>query len=221
MTKRIVVFGRPPEPGVVKTRLAVAVGPVAAARVYGVLLEHTLRQALATGLPTTLALAEPLVAPARWQPPLGVELAAQAAGDLGRRMAAAFQVQFSNGSDAVVLVGSDIPLLSTTTLRGAAAACERAPVVLGPTVDGGYYLVGQAAPGVDMFTGVPWSTSRTMDSTRACLAALGTPYEELPALRDLDTARDLEAALADAALDPCLGRELEDAVRGGIDRDGG
>jgi glycosyltransferase A (GT-A) superfamily protein (DUF2064 family) len=133
-------------------------------------------------------------------------------------MADTFRVQFSTGSDAVVLVGSDIPLLNTTTLRGAATACGRVPVVLGPTLDGGYYLVGQAAPGVDMFTGVPWSTSRTMDSTRARLAALGTPYDELPVLRDLDTARDLEATLADATLDPCLGRELEDAVRGGSGR---
>jgi rSAM/selenodomain-associated transferase 1 len=221
MTTRIVVFGRPPEPGVVKTRLAAAVGAVAAARVYGVLLEHTVRQALATGLPTTLALAEPLPAPGGWRSPAGVELTVQATGDLGRRMADAFRVQFATGSDVVVLVGSDIPLLTATTLREASAACARTPVVLGPTMDGGYYLVAQAAPGVDMFTGVPWSTSWTMDSTRARLAALAAPFQELSALRDLDTSRDLEATLADTALDPHLRCELEAAVRGGVDGKGG
>jgi rSAM/selenodomain-associated transferase 1 len=212
VTTKVVVFGRLPEQGRVKTRLASVVGVEAAARVYRAVLEHTLREAVATGLPATLALAEPPPKEMEWGPPAGVAVQVQAAGDLGTRMARAFAAQFSSGADAVVLVGSDIPLLTGAVLLEAASACARVAVVLGPTLDGGYYLVGQAAPGLDIFTGVPWSSSETLASTRARLAAHAVPHEELSALRDLDTREDLDATLGDPTLDPRLRLEIEAAV---------
>jgi uncharacterized protein len=213
VTTRIVVFGRMPEQGRVKTRLAAAVGTAAAARVYRAVLEHTLREAVATGQPATLTLAEPPPATPAWGPLAGVTVDVQAAGDIGTRMAHAFAVHFAAGADAVVLVGSDIPLLTRVVLLAAASVVARLAVVLGPTLDGGYYLVGQKAPGMDIFTKVPWSSAETMATTRARLAASGVAHGELAALRDLDTREDLDATLADPALDPRLRLEIQAALR--------
>lgn len=215
MRNRVVVFGRVPEPGRVKTRLAAAIGAGVAARVYRAVLEHALGEAIATGWPVTVALAEPSSPEFDGWVPGGVDVELQVGGDLGTRMANAFTAHFRGGDDVVVLVGSDLPLLDETLMREAAMACERVPVVLGPAADGGYYLVAQRAPGLEIFSGTPWSVSETLATTRARLRALGSPHEELRMLRDLDTRADLEAFLADSTLDHALRREIEAALAAG------
>jgi len=212
MTAEVVVFARPPVPGRVKTRLAQDLGPEAATAVYRALLDHTLEQARVSGLAVALALTEPLEPGSSWVPPAGVTVVLQAPGDLGTRMRRAFTERFLLGSAAVLLVGSDLPELSPTRLQEAAAALGRAPVVLGPAADGGYWLVGQRAPGVDLFAGVPWSSPRTLAATRARLRALGVVHQELATLRDLDTQADLRTALAAPALAGELRRRLVAAL---------
>lgn len=209
MSAEIVVFGREPVPGRVKTRLARALGAESAAAVYAVLLRHTLDESLGTGLPVTLALAEP--SSGAYRPPVGVRLAVQIPGTLGERLAAAFADRFAGGATAVVLVGSDVPRLARHHLLGAAAACTDVPVALGPSPDGGYWVVAQRAPGIDLFSGVPWSAPGTLEATRARLRHLGVAWRELELLDDLDTAADLARALSSAELGP----ELERALRRG------
>lgn len=195
--REIVVFGREPVPGRVKTRLAAAVGEAEAARIYRLLLEHTVGCALATGVPVTLSLAE---APsAGWSAPEGVRLEVQAPGNLGERMGAAFGAAFARGAGAVVLVGSDCPGVRPAHLAAAFGRLGEVPVVLGPAADGGYWLVGQRAPGVDCFSGVPWSSERTLEVTRRRLEELGVAWAELGRLRDVDTLDDLERLLGGPA----------------------
>ena len=212
MSAEVVVFGRVPEAGRVKTRLAAAIGAAAAAEVYKALLEHALAEALASGYPVTLALAEPGGPAAAWAPPPGVAVELQAGDDLGERMAAAFAARFAAGVEAVVLVGSDAPGLDAALMRRAAVACARVPVVLAPALDGGYALVAQRAPGAALFDGVPWSSPDTLAATRAALQQLGIAHEELEAVRDIDTAADLLSALADPGLDGELRRRLAAAA---------
>lgn len=212
MRTEVVVFGRAPEAGRVKTRLAAAIGARAAAQVYRAVLEHTLTEAAASGFPVTLALAEPAEPGQAWAPPPGLGVGLQAGGDLGERMAAAFAAHFAAGAEVVVLVGSDTPRLDAAMIRRAAEACGRSPVVLGPAADGGYVLVAQRAPGVEIFAGVPWSSPRTLAATRERLALLGSGYEELETVRDIDTGDDLAAVLADPALAGDLRRRLEAIV---------
>ncbi|MEW6338975.1 MAG: TIGR04282 family arsenosugar biosynthesis glycosyltransferase [Acidobacteriota bacterium] len=194
MSATVVVFGREPVPGRVKTRLAAEVGPARAAAVYAALLAHTLEQAQHSGLDAVLALAEP--ASAAWRPPASVPVEVQTGGDLGARMAASFARHFRRGAETVVLVGSDCPYLLASHLRAAAAACLAVDVVLGPALDGGYWLLGQRAPGADLFTGVPWSSPLTLDATRGRLAALGVSHRELESLRDVDDSSGLDSALS-------------------------
>jgi hypothetical protein len=89
--------------------------------------------------------------------------------------------------------------------------------VLGPSADGGYWLVGQRRPGHDLFTGVPWSSPEVLHATRRRLLELKVAHEELRTLRDIDTLSDLEAVVADTELDETLRRRISRLV---IEREG-
>ena len=203
----VVVLGREPVPGRVKSRLAAGVGQELAAAVYRELLGHTLRVAAAIDADVVLSLAEP---PARgWRPERAVAVEVQVAGDLGRRLADALARRFAEGYRRVVVVGSDCPELAPHHLRAAFDGLAMHPVVLGPAWDGGYWLVGARAPGMDLFSGIPWSTGEVLEGTRARLLAVGAGWVELERLHDLDTDADLRRVLAQES----LGGQLHSRIR--------
>lgn len=210
MRTEVVVFGREPVPGLVKSRLAATLGPERAAAVYALLLDHALGEATRSGLEVVLALAGPPSGP--WVRRLQQPVVRQRGVDLGARMAAAFAGRFAAGAERVVLVGSDCPGVGAAHVREAAAALAAAPVVLGPAADGGYWLVAQRRPGLDLFTGIPWSASGTLAATRRRLEDLGASWLELEALSDIDTEEDLRSALADETLATGLRRRLQEIV---------
>lgn len=204
---RIIVFGKEPRPGRVKTRLARDIGDREACAVYEKLLHQVLAEALGTGLAVHLALAD---SPSPgWAPPFAVPVETQTTDDLGNRMAAAFQEAFRVGVDAVILVGSDAPGCHRGIFLEAFKCLDAAPVVLGPSVDGGYYLVGQRCPGVDLFSEIPWSAQETYGCTVSRLQELGVPFEEVPILTDLDTLDDLRRMCHDKTLPRDLRSYLE------------
>lgn len=210
MSGCVVVFGREPIPGRVKTRLAADLGADAAARVYAVLLDHALEAAAGSGLRVLLSLAErPSVG---WVRGLELPLEIQRPGDLGERMADAFARRFVEGEERVVVVGSDCPAITSAHLRQAVSALDEADAVLGPAADGGYFLVAQRAPGADLFAGIPWSDPETLVATRDRLTALGTAWTELEELSDIDTESDLKALLSDPATARSLVRRLRVAL---------
>jgi glycosyltransferase A (GT-A) superfamily protein (DUF2064 family) len=114
----------------------------------------------------------------------------------------------------VILVGSDLPGLTAARLVDAFAALRRVSAVLGPSTDGGYWLVGQRRPGRDLFTGVPWSSPMVLQATRRRLRELGAPHVELSPLRDADTISDLDSVVADSQVDETLRRRISELVRG-------
>ncbi len=181
MSTRVLVFGREPVPGRVKTRLAAAIGDEAASRIYRVLLRNTLEAGVSCGSRIELWLAEPPSTSFRPVPEVSIEV--QQGGDLGERMADAFSRCFAKKVEKVVLIGSDCPGIEATHLRQAVAALDIHPVVLGPATDGGYWLVAQRRPGVDLFEGVPWSQPDTLAVTRTRLGKLGVEWGELDVSR--------------------------------------
>ncbi len=185
MRTAVVVFAREPVPGRAKTRLAATVGGIAAAAVYAALFENTLAVAAGTGFDLVLSLAEP-PSPA-WTGCLGWRWEVQSGADLGNRMLKAFEVRFGEGYDRVLIVGSDVPNLGVDHLRSAERALDTAAAVLGPASDGGYWLVAQRRPGVDLFSGIPWSSPDTLAATRRRLEQLRVTWSELEQLDDLDT----------------------------------
>ncbi len=210
----VVVYGRQPIPGRVKTRLARAIGGEAASEIYNVLLTHSVRQAVLTGFHAVLSLSDEPVA--GWEPPSGVALEAQRGADLGARLADSFDRRFSQGWSRVIVVGSDCPGMTAGHARTAVAALDRVPVVLGPAEDGGYWLIGQKAPGADLFSGIPWSSRETLEATRQRLGELGIEWAEIDRLADIDTVEDVERVLASETIDAELRSALAGIV-GGVD----
>ena len=183
------VFGREPVPGRVKTRLARDIGAERAAAIYKTLLERTLAEAMATGIPVVLSLAEDLTG--LWTPPGDLRIEVQSRGDLGGRMWEAFGRRFAEGVDRVLLIGSDCPGVTRVNLLKALEGLSVVPVVLGPAEDGGYWAIGQRAPGIDCFSGVPWSSGSTLQITRERLRRLDVEWAETETLADVDTVEDM------------------------------
>jgi len=206
----VVVFAREPVPGRVKTRLAAAIGEAAACSVYAALLERTLAVAADAGFDLVVSFAEP-PSPG-WTAGHAQRWEVQRGDDLGARMRDAFDRRFGDGFDRVVIVGSDCPRLEVEHLKGAVKALRDAAVVLGPAADGGYWIVAQRRPGVDLFTGIPWSSPGTLAATRKRLETLAVKWAQLKVLDDIDTEGDLRAALADARIAPELRQRLAEAV---------
>ncbi|KAK9909402.1 hypothetical protein WJX75_001737 [Coccomyxa subellipsoidea] len=116
--------------------------------------------------------------------------------DLGKRMYHALHEAVSADSSKAVLIGSDIPDICESVLEAAFAALEEHQVVFGPSIDGGYYLVGASRLPPDMFEGISWSTSSVLSESMSQAASIGlnvAPRSTLPVLRDIDTIEDLQA----------------------------
>lgn len=182
---RLVLFARFPVPGRAKTRLIPALGAEGAAALHRRLTERTLATLRATGLPVELrTTGAPVAAFRRW---LGeVDCVPQGAGHLGVRMRrAAAQVP-------AILVGADVPDLEPRHLLAAADALAKTPVAIGPAEDGGYYLIGVAAPLPWLFAPMAWGTEVVRATTLDRLARRGVAATLLEPLSDLDTADDLK-----------------------------
>jgi rSAM/selenodomain-associated transferase 2/rSAM/selenodomain-associated transferase 1 len=190
------IFARSPVAGQVKTRLARAIGDVAAVRHHVEFVERTLATACAAKAAGIVDRVELWCAPdvdapafAAWRDHYGVTLHAQAGDDLGARMRNALDASLGRGSPAI-LVGTDCPVLDLDYLALAVAALDDHDAVLGPVEDGGYMLVGLRRR-VDAFAGIPWSSPETMAATRAKLRAENASWKELPVLWDVDEPADL------------------------------
>ncbi|HJT35605.1 MAG TPA: TIGR04282 family arsenosugar biosynthesis glycosyltransferase [Pirellulales bacterium] len=216
--RQLGVFAKFWEPGAVKTRLAAAIGGSAAARVHqacvSTLITRFNRTADRRVLCFTPAERErefAAIAGPAWQ------LQPQATGDLGRRMRHYFETSFAAGVERAVLIGSDSPTLPITYVEEAFDRLAESPVVLGPSDDGGYYLIGLSRDIPDVFQGIDWSTSEVWRQTIGRLRAAGQSYYELPPWYDVDTGEDL-LRLRDELTGPMADDVTLDALRQAIGR---
>jgi rSAM/selenodomain-associated transferase 1 len=194
----------------VKSRLAEGIGAEAAARVYAAILDQSLEVARISGAKVVLSLAEVPSGP--WARDLDVAVEIQKGDDLGARMDDAFARRFAEGEGRVVMVGSDCPWFTATHVARASAKLGGADAVLGPAIDGGYWLVAQRPPGLPIFTRIPWSSPDTLEKTRQRISAVGGTWFELEELVDIDTADDLELVLADPRTPEALRAKLRAAL---------
>ena len=186
------IFAKYWQPGAVKSRLAATLGEGAASAVYrcfvatlvdrfrGIAADRHLVYTPADRRAEMAALAGD-----------GWACSAQAAGDLGVRMRHFFQTAFDRGARRVLLIGSDSPTLPVTIVQDAFQRLGDYPVVLGPTRDGGYYLVGAAERVPPIFENIAWSSDAVWDQTVLRLAESNCPFARLPAWYDVDTIEDL------------------------------
>ena len=109
--------------------------------------------------------------------------------DLGDKMRRALQDRFAEGYDKAVIIGSDSPSLPVTYIERALGSDK--DLVLGPSTDGGYYLIGMRGKVVEVFDGVSWGTQKVLRETCAHLERDGAELELLPVWYDIDNPEDL------------------------------
>ncbi len=191
----LAVMAKAPLPGETKTRLMPALSAEDAAELARALLLDQL--AHLTAIPNadlflvfTPGAARPLFA--ELAPPV-YKLLAQRGADLGARMTNVFETLRAKGYGNVVLIGSDLPPvpLEIFTRAFALLANSEPRVVLGPSRDGGYYLLGCNQPVPDIFTGMTWSHSEVLGQTISRLSHLAIETRILPPWFDIDTVDDL------------------------------
>lgn len=192
---RIIIIAKEPRPGLAKTRLIPALGAKGAARLANRLLEHTLKQALASAVgPVELCVSPDARAP-YWQTltesaSAPVALTQQINGNLGARMAVAAQHGLQKGTP-VILIGTDCPALDADYLQSMAASLAEHDACLCPVLDGGYALLGLHRLDTSLFQDIPWSTDQVAALTRQRLDRLGWRWHESESLTDVDLPADL------------------------------
>ena len=205
----LVIFAKAPTPGEVKTRLCPPLTPDEAATLHGSfildMLERTKLAVAKLQLPFHRYLAcapsSELVFFKIMEERQGVRLLDQAGEDLGQRMHRTFVDLFDKGYKQVLIVGTDVPTLPQSVYQEAFVMLGRSDVVLGPALDGGYYLIGLKQPAEKLFTGVPWSTNQVLAVTQQKAKALGLSVGLTTAWRDVDTIADLQALIAECRED--------------------
>lgn len=200
----LIIFIRTPQLGVGKRRLAASIGDQDALTVYSRLLAHTLDTVQLVDATRYLFVADQegynlLSSTVGETQDLGLgldydlrekfKIKLQASADLGGKMQQAFETVLAAGHDRAVIVGSDLPLLSTEIVQSALTALDDNEFVIGPATDGGYYLLGMKQPTPQLFCDMEWSTDtvflHTLDRIFPSSVWL------LPDLSDVDYLQDL------------------------------
>ena len=196
------VVGKAPEPGRTKTRLVPPLTATEAADLYRAFLRDTLAFGLSLGW-TQVSLVYPPSPDAanvlaQILPP-GVALCPQRGRGLGAALTGAFSDYLAAGFQEVVLIGSDTPDLPADIVAQASRQLATADLTVGPSPDGGYYLIGMRRPHLGVFRDITWSTDRVYRETLARAAALGLRVAPLPEWPDVDRPDDLARLRADLA----------------------
>ena len=191
----LIVFGRYPAVGKVKTRLIPALGPAGAAVLQKRLTDRTMisacRLSARNGVQVVFCHDDGnRERMDRWLGLKDIGYQQQACGDLGRRMYVAMCAAFRRGAQRVILIGTDIPGLTTAILTQAFDRLNDHDLVLGPSADGGYWLVGMTRP-VNIFDGIAWSQPTVLNHTLELAHRKGVRPCQLDPLADLDTPDDL------------------------------
>jgi len=192
------------QPGTVKTRLAASIGEESACELYRVFLFHLVKRLRNLADQRTVVFSPPdresefrkSILP-DWN------LCQQSPGDLGARMQSFFCEQFeiaaklNTGNDSaaskIVIIGADCPQIDSHRIQSAFELLEKAPVVIGPSTDGGYYLIGMKQECSDVFANIEWSTDTVFSSTVELLNDRNVEFQVLPPLTDVDDLSDLMA----------------------------
>jgi len=188
----LIVFVKRPQLGKAKTRLAKTIGDEKALQVYKFLLRRTLEviQPLTT-VDIQIHYATSPEPKDQWEQ-AGFARFSQVEGGLGERMHHAIEGAFQQGYKRVVIMGSDCYQLDTATIQQAFEALNASNAVLGPSTDGGYYLLGMTQLIPELFMNKEWSTESVAETTIKDFERLGIPYYSLPALTDIDQEADLK-----------------------------
>jgi rSAM/selenodomain-associated transferase 1 len=216
----ILVMGRTPELGRVKSRLARTMGRHAALRLHTAFLQDSLAlaQTAARSIKGSAFLAYEGLAPPS-EPDLAILPSfPQCSGNLGQRQAHAQDLLFSLGAGAVITMGSDSPNLPVDRLLSAWHERSRADLIVVPAVDGGYIMVSHTRPLPEIYRNVPWGTPGALAAVEKNAASGGLTVRRLASWHDIDDQDDLRRLQQELSLAPdsapCSARVLDELALG-------
>jgi rSAM/selenodomain-associated transferase 1 len=198
------IMAKAPVSGQVKTRLCPPLSLDEAARLYQCFLEDKIAQVLGIhGVEPVLAYTPDGAVVVFETLAPGVTLVPQRGGDLTSRLVSVLERLFESGFDAAIVIDSDTPTLPSRLLEGAVAqlASGEPDLVLGPSEDGGYYLIGLRGVHRALFEGIPWSTPAVLDETLRGARRLRLRVAQLAPWYDVDTGEDLARLMAELEAD--------------------
>ncbi|MBD2237692.1 TIGR04282 family arsenosugar biosynthesis glycosyltransferase [Aulosira sp. FACHB-113] len=195
LKQHLIIFTRYPEPGKTKTRLIPALGELGAANLQKQMTEYTILQAQA--LQKMLAISfEVRFAGGNlqlMQDWLGSDIVyqPQGEGDLGDRMMRSLADAVASGKQQIIIIGIDCPGVNSQLLAMAFEQLNNFDLVLGPAMDGGYYLIGLRQSIPQLFANIDWGTSQVFSQTVDIAQQLNLSRTDLPILGDVDRPEDL------------------------------
>lgn len=185
----LIIFTRNPVYGKVKTRLAATVGEDVALKVYQFLVAHTAKVAYGIAAVRAIYYSDTVVTADVWDEADRKVL--QEGAGLGERMSNAFRDVLNEGRDKAIIIGTDCYELTRDIIDDAFAQLDEYDVVVGPALDGGYYLLGMKQHHPELFDGIFWSTNSVLQDTLSRCDNLLLRYSLLPDLSDIDQEMDL------------------------------
>src|SRR3954467_3399739 len=226
------IMTKAPEPGKVKTRLTPPLTPEEAAEINKCFLRD-LAQAITLAGETSPGMGVGVYTPRGSETayadilPAGFVLLTQRGTDFGERLICAAQDLFSVGFESVCLINSDSPTVPSSSFAMAANELAKTGerIVLGPSDDGGYYLIGLKKPNRTLFQEIQWSTERVFDQTMRQAAKSGLPVHLLPTGFDIDDGTALQRLWSeiarDSSIDASTAPHTRSYLRELVERNGG
>lgn len=199
MKRAVICFTRVPRPGVTKTRLLPVLKPEDCARLHWAFLQDL--ATVYSQVDARLFVAH--VADPDWELLKTVfpaaEFLPQEGSDLGEKMYRAIREVLKLGFESVILTGADLPLMTPSHLESGFAALEENDITIGPSTDGGYYLIGMKEPRKEVFRVEGYGGSSVFEKTVAAAGEAGLLVGLAQVCDDVDTPEDLRSleALAD------------------------
>ena len=202
MEQALIVFAKPPEPGQVKTRLTTQLTPEEAASLYRAFLLDALDQYTALDADVRLYLSAP-AGTTLDNAPATVTHHTQKGETLGERMRHAFAETLNAGYQGAVIIGTDHPTLPSPFIERAFSELHASPaVVIGPSTDGGYYLMGMNAFFPELFAAMRYSHSEVFADTLDRASRTRARLSILPVWYDVDEPDDLKRLIEDLGANP-------------------
>jgi rSAM/selenodomain-associated transferase 1 len=186
----LIIFVKNPILGKAKTRLAATIGDEQALKVYQLLLEKTKHETVNLNLDKLVYYSDHIDNSDLWKNQ-SYDKEVQVPGNLGIKMASAFEKAFQDGYQRVCIIGSDCYEMSQAHLESAFKMLKSNDAVIGPAEDGGYYTIGMSRFIPELFENKAWSTDTVGADTIKNFENLALSYEVLPTLNDVDTEGDL------------------------------
>ncbi len=191
----LIIFYRNPELGKVKTRLAASIGDEKALAIYLRLSAHTRDITENLEMDRSLYYSDFLDNEDNW-PLANYKKEIQTGRDLGERMRNAFASGMELGYEKIVIIGTDCFELTSEIIMQSFERLDHHDAVIGPALDGGYYLLGMKKLIPEIFRNKAWSTESVCTETMKDLERLNLGYSLSPPLRDVDEVKDLPEELA-------------------------